>query len=83
MPAVPDLLVDPTWEELIERANRCHDDLMAGRLDFTGIPEGHHFAYYGRKIHGHDADPVASRSGSGRPSASTGPGSGCSTLGRW
>ncbi|MBX9628627.1 MAG: hypothetical protein K2X82_32820 [Gemmataceae bacterium] len=58
-PAPPDLLAEPTWEELIEEGNRFYADHRAGRLDFSGIPEGHHFAYYGGKIHGHDADPNA------------------------
>ena len=53
----PDLMAEPTWEELIEEGNRFDADHRAGRLDFTGIPEGHHFAYYGGKIHDHDADP--------------------------
>ena len=58
-PAPPDLLAEPTWEELIEERNRYHDDLMAGRLDYTGIPEGHYFAYYGGKVRDHDADILA------------------------
>lgn len=52
----PDLLAEPTWEELIEEGNRFYADDRAGRLDYSGIPEGHHFAYYGGKIHDHDAD---------------------------
>lgn len=59
VPTVPDLMADPTWEELIEEGNRFYADNRADRLDYTGIPEGHHFAYYGGKIHDHDADPSA------------------------
>lgn len=55
-PAVPDLLAEPTWEEIIVEGNHYSDDLKAGRLDFTGIPEGHYFAYYGGRVRGHDAD---------------------------
>lgn len=55
-PPSPDLLAEPTFEECIEEGNRFDADHRAGRLDFTGIPEGHYFAYYGGKIHGHDVD---------------------------
>ena len=58
-PTHPDLLAEPTFEECIEEGNRYFDDLKAGRLDFTGIPDGHYVAYYGGQLHGHGPDMVA------------------------
>lgn len=56
-----DPLAEPTFEECVEERNRYTDDLNAGRLDFTGIPDGHHVAYYAGQVLDHDADPVALR----------------------
>lgn len=51
----------PTFEECVEEYQRYFDDRNAGRISHVGIPEGHHVAYYGGKIHGHDEDPTALR----------------------
>lgn len=54
-----DLLAEPTFEECVEEGNRYHDEKKAGRFNTCDIPEGHYVAYYGGKIHDHDADPIA------------------------
>jgi hypothetical protein len=57
-PAV-DLLAEPTFEECIIEWNRYHDDRLAERLSFEGIPEGHHVAYYAGRIIDHDSNYMA------------------------
>lgn len=51
----------PTFEECAEEYQRYFDDSKAGLVSHQGIPEGHHVAYYGGKIHGDDKDPLALR----------------------
>lgn len=53
---VLDPLTEPTFEECHAEFIRYFDDLKAGRLNFDGVPEGHHVAYLGGRIVDHDAD---------------------------
>lgn len=61
VPAAPDLLAEPTFEESHAAWVRYYDDLKAGRVNFAGVPEGHHVAYYDGRILDHDADYIALR----------------------
>ncbi len=62
-PPVPvvDLLSEPTFEECIEEWVRYSDGRLAGQIPLTGVPEGHHVAYYAGRIRGHDTDQTALR----------------------
>jgi hypothetical protein len=58
-PQPPDLLAEPTFEECIEEWNRYNEDRKAGRVSVRVAPDGHYVAYFGGKIHDHDADGFA------------------------
>ena len=57
--APPSPLDEPPFEECHAEYLRYYEDSRAGRLDLTGIPDGHYLAYYGGRIHDHDTDSIA------------------------
>src|SRR5436305_1408280 len=57
----PDLLAEPAFEECHAEWIRYHEDRNAGRVSVRVAPDGHYVAYFGGKIHDHDADYIALR----------------------
>lgn len=58
-PARPDLLAEPAFEEVQAEWIRFSEEFKAGKFNGEEWPEGHYIAYYGGKVHGHDADMIA------------------------